>query len=53
LGSHPEHENLFVFNGLGARGILNGNYFAKELFSHIETGKELHPEVDLKRFSHS
>ncbi len=51
LGNHPEFKNLYVFNGLGARGILNGNYFAKELFSHIENGKDLHPEVDLKRFS--
>lgn len=51
LGSHPEFKNLYVFNGLGARGILNGNYFAKELFSHIENGKDLHPEVDVKRFS--
>lgn len=51
LGNHPEHENFFVYNGLGARGILNGCYFAKELFEHIENGKPLMPEVDLKRFS--
>lgn len=51
LGSHPEYKNLYVFNGLGARGILNGNYFSKELYNHIENGIELHPEVDLKRFS--
>lgn len=51
LGNHPDHPNYFVFNGLGARGILNGNYFAKVLFEHIEDGKPLMPEVDLKRFS--
>lgn len=50
LGSHTEMKNYFVFNGLGARGILNGCYFAKELFEHIENGKPLLPEVDLKRF---
>ena len=51
LGSHTVYKNLYVFNGMGARGILNGNYFAKDLFNHIESGVELHPEVDIKRFS--
>lgn len=51
VGSHMQYPNLFVLNGMGARGILNGSYFSKELFEHIENGKSLHPEVDLKRFS--
>ena len=50
LGSHTEFPNYFVFNGLGARGILNGCYFAAQLFNHIENGTVLMPEVDLKRF---
>ncbi|WP_027377655.1 NAD(P)/FAD-dependent oxidoreductase [Kaistella palustris] len=50
LGHHPEHLNYFVYNGLGARGILNGCYFARELFEHIEFGKDLMPEVDVTRF---
>lgn len=50
LGSHPENNHLYVFNGLGARGILNGNYFAIHLYNHIEKGDKIHPEVDLKRF---
>lgn len=50
LGNHDKYKNLYVFNGLGARGILNGNYFAKELFEHIEFAKPLPAEVDLKRF---
>ncbi len=51
LGRHQKHENLFVFNGLGARGILNGCYFSKTLFEHIENNQPLPPEVDLKRFA--
>lgn len=51
LGAHPEVGGMFVFNGLGARGILNGNFFAKELFDFIEKGVPLREEVDLKRFS--
>jgi glycine/D-amino acid oxidase-like deaminating enzyme len=50
IGNHAKHQNFYVYNGLGARGILNGCYFSKELFEHIENGKELMPEVDLKRF---
>lgn len=50
LGNHPDHSNYFVYNGLGARGILNGCYFSRELFEHIENGKTLMPEVDVKRF---
>ena len=50
IGNHPKHKNFYVFNGLGARGILNGNYFAINLYQHLETGEEIHPEVNLKRF---
>jgi glycine/D-amino acid oxidase-like deaminating enzyme len=50
LGQHPEFSGFYIFNGLGARGILNGNYFAKHLFNFIEFGNPLLPEVDLLRF---
>ena len=41
-----------MFNGLGARGILNGNYFSINLYHHLENGEEIHPEVDfLKDFN--
>ncbi len=50
VGNHPEFKNLYVFNGLGARGILNGNYFAINLYNHLDNGEVIHPEVDLKRF---
>lgn len=50
LGEHPDFQNMYVFNGLGARGILNGNYFSRELYEFIENGKPLPPEVSLNRF---
>lgn len=50
LGAHPLHSNFYVFNGLGARGILSGAYFSKELFDFIEFKKPLSSEVDLQRF---
>lgn len=51
LGNHPDHKNFYIYNGLGARGILNGCYFSRELYQHIAEGKPLMPEVDLKRFN--
>lgn len=50
IGCHSEHKNLFVFNGLGARGILNGCYFSKSLYQLIEKGVSLPDEVSLSRF---
>jgi hypothetical protein len=51
IGRHNEHQNFYVFNGLGARGILNGCYFSKSLYDFIEENIPLHEEVSLDRFS--
>ena len=50
LGRHSEHKNLYVFNGLGARGILNGCYFSKTLFDYIENNIPLPKEISIDRF---
>lgn len=50
IGSHHQHKNLYVFNGLGARGILNGCYFSKSLYDFIEHDIALDEEVSLNRF---
>ncbi|MCS4305582.1 FAD-binding oxidoreductase [Chryseobacterium sp. BIGb0232] len=51
IGRHEIHHNLYVFNGLGARGILNGCYFSRDLFRFMEEGIPLHEEVSSERFS--
>ncbi|MDQ1095062.1 MULTISPECIES: NAD(P)/FAD-dependent oxidoreductase [Chryseobacterium] len=50
IGRHELHKNLYVFNGLGARGILNGCYFSLALYEFIENGIPLPEEIDLSRF---
>ena len=50
VGRHPVHADLYVFNGLGARGILNGCYFSKSLYDHIENNTTLPTEISLERF---
>ncbi|SMP29269.1 NAD(P)/FAD-dependent oxidoreductase [Chryseobacterium profundimaris] len=51
IGRHSEHRNMYVFNGLGARGILNGCYFSKSLYDFIENAVPLHQEVCIERFN--
>lgn len=50
VGRHSELKNFYVFNGLGARGILNGCYFSKHLYDLIENGIPLPEEISLDRF---
>ena len=50
LGRHAEHQNLYIFNGLGARGILNGCYFSRSLYDFIENNIDLPHEISLNRF---
>jgi len=50
IGRHHSFRNLYVFNGLGARGILNGCYFSKSLYQFIEQNVPLHQEVSIDRF---
>ena len=51
VGRHPEHENIFVLNGFGSRGVLIAPYASKQLFEHIENGKPIDPEMDCVRFT--
>lgn len=50
IGRHSDYHNLYVFNGLGARGILNGCYFSKSLFDFIKKDIPLDKEISLERF---
>jgi glycine oxidase len=49
LGEHPEFKNLYIFNGLGSKGVMLAPYFSKHLLEHITEGKPLLNEVDIIR----
>lgn len=53
IGRHPKNDRMVVLNGLGTRGVMIAPTVAKQLFDHIEDGKQLDPEVDIKRFESS
>ena len=50
IGVHPEHKNLFLFNGMGTKGVMIAPYFAKHLIDFIYHDQEIDSEVDLSRF---
>ncbi len=50
VGQHPEHNNVFVLNGLGTRGVIIAPYVAHQLYNFIEKGLSLNTEIDIKRF---
>ncbi|MDT0691446.1 FAD-dependent oxidoreductase [Salegentibacter sp. F188] len=51
VGRHPKMANIYCCNGFGSRGVLIAPSAATELIDMIEDGKELSPEIDLKRFT--
>lgn len=50
LGNHPTHKNVYIFNGLGTKGVSLAPYFADEMINFMEKQKVLHPEVNIERF---
>lgn len=50
LGRHQQHNNLYVFNGFGSRGVLVGPSLSQELYDFIFNDKELEKEINVNRF---
>jgi glycine oxidase len=50
IGKHPKNKNMFIFNGLGTKGLLLAPYFSQHMCQHLLENKSLLPEVDIKRF---
>jgi len=50
LGAHPIEKNIYVFNGMGTRGVLMGPLLAKWMYNFIVGGKKLCPEIAIDRF---
>jgi len=51
VGKHPNHDNLFVLNGLGSRGVMIAPWASKHLFDFIEHQIPLAAEMDCSRFT--
>ncbi|MBN8691575.1 MAG: FAD-binding oxidoreductase [Bacteroidetes bacterium] len=51
LGSHPAFKSVYVFNGMGTKGVMLAPFFANHLIEHITLNKNLNKEVDIARFN--
>ncbi len=49
MGEHPTIKNLFVFSGLGTKGVLLGPLLSKQLADNILNQTPLHPEASVNR----
>lgn len=50
LGVHPDHPRMFLFNGLGTRGLLLAPNLSLQLIEFMESNASLDDEVNIKRF---
>jgi glycine/D-amino acid oxidase-like deaminating enzyme len=51
LGTHPEHQQLAIFNGLGTKGTSIGPFFASQMTRVLLGQQQADPEVDIRRLS--
>ena len=51
VGRHPNHQKMYVLNGLGTRGVLIAPAMAEALYAFIETNAPLPEEIDISRFT--
>ena len=49
IGENPDHKGLYVFNGLGTKGVLIAPVMAEEFVGHLLHGGELDDEVRIER----
>jgi hypothetical protein len=52
IGVHPTMSNVFVFNGMGTKGVMLAPWFANNFVFFYLQKQGLNPEADVKRFYH-
>jgi len=50
LGKHPQHDCLWIFNGLGTKGVSLAPWFAGQLVRNMLHHELIHPEANIERF---
>lgn len=49
-GVHPDLNNVFIFNGLGTKGVLIAPWLSIKMQEFLEEGKALPSEANIERF---
>lgn len=50
IGEHPTQKGLYLFNGMGAKGVSLVPYWSKRFLTHLFTGELIPKEVSVNRF---
>lgn len=50
IGQHPEHKQLAIFNGFGAKGSLQIPWYSLRFADYLLTGKPLPAACDIQRY---
>ena len=50
LGKHPRYDHVYIFNGLGSKGVSLAPYFSIVMLELLIFGKEPIKEVNISRF---
>ena len=51
IGKHPTLENMYIFNGLGSKGVMLAPFLSTQLIDSILTGSKIDPEADISRYT--
>jgi len=49
-GQHPAHQNCWIFNGLGTKGVSLAPYFSENLAENMLGLSKLYKDIDIKRY---
>ncbi len=49
LGEHPSHQNMYIFAGLGSKGLLYSAYLAEYMKKYLLESRELPEEISINR----
>ncbi|MFN8237674.1 MAG: FAD-dependent oxidoreductase [Chitinophagales bacterium] len=50
IGRHPVYENVYIFNGLGTKGVSLSPYFSNHFVQYLAGNVHILPEISVNRF---
>jgi glycine oxidase len=50
LGSHPDHKNVVIFNGIGTKGVSLAPWSSGILSDYMEEGRQIKNDINISRF---
>lgn len=51
IGQHPTHQQLYIFNGFGAKGSLQIPYYSQQLVQHLLQQSPIATDINCQRFT--